>query len=269
MNVFLSWSGNRSKEVALFLKEWLSCVIQSIHPWVSSKDIDRGSLWFSEISQQLSETSVGIICLTQENKEKPWILFEAGALAKGLHSSRVCTFLIDLEPKDVGDPLAQFNHTLPEKESILDLVSTLNSAGEQKLLDDAVLSRVFETYWAQFEDGFRKIIDSTKPSPAKPRPQADILSEILDTTRSLSQRIRRIEDQAAQVQSLGGRADSRFDGDQLLGLAERKLAVDSDQIAKIVAESTRSLKKARDRLDASGALKKPPQFVLKRPPSKD
>lgn len=43
----------------------------------------------------------------------------AGALAIGdvplFSSNRVCTFLIDLKPEGLQDPIAQFNHTLPDK----------------------------------------------------------------------------------------------------------------------------------------------------------
>ena len=147
MNIFLSWSGERSRAVSDLLDEWLQCVIQAVEPWMSSKDIDRGTLWFSEISDQLQNTSIGIICLTKDNLEKPWILFEAGALAKGLKNTRVCTFLIDLEPNDVGTPLSQFNHTLPNKAGLWALVRTLNNALQDKGLKEKTLEQVFETYW--------------------------------------------------------------------------------------------------------------------------
>lgn len=194
MKVFLSWSGNRSKEVANLLNDWLCCVIQATRPWISSRDLDRGSLWFGEINDQLKDTTVGVICLTQENKSRPWILFEAGALAKGLSTSRVCTFLIDLEPKDIEDPLAQFNHTFPNRESILSLVKTLNSTLGANALDVRVLDQVFDTYWPQFEEKFKTIIKTTDAAPpAKPRPKEDVLGEILENTRVLSTRIRRLE----------------------------------------------------------------------------
>jgi hypothetical protein len=194
MKVFLSWSGNRSKEVASLLSEWLCCVIQAIRPWISTRDLDRGSLWFGEINDQLKDTTVGIICLTQENKTRPWILFEAGALAKGLSTSRVCTFLIDLEPKDIEDPLAQFNHTFPAKESILGLVKTLNSALGANGLDIRILDQVFETYWPQFEAKFSDILEQTiSNEPSKPRPKEDMLGEILENTRIMSSRIRKLE----------------------------------------------------------------------------
>jgi hypothetical protein len=42
MNVFISWSGERSKKVAELLDNWLQCVLQSVKPWMSSRGIDRG-----------------------------------------------------------------------------------------------------------------------------------------------------------------------------------------------------------------------------------
>ncbi|MCL6263735.1 toll/interleukin-1 receptor domain-containing protein [Craterilacuibacter sp. RT1T] len=194
MKVFLSWSGQRSKEVANLLSDWLCCVIQASRPWISTRDLDRGSLWFGEINDQLKDTTVGIICLTQENKTRPWILFEAGALAKGLTTSRVCTLLVDLEPKDIEDPLAQFNHTFPTRESVLGLVKTLNSTLSANGLDSRILEQVFDTYWPQFEKRFAEILSSTDAQPpSKPRPKEDVLGEILENTRILNSRIRKLE----------------------------------------------------------------------------
>ncbi|VVE87721.1 toll/interleukin-1 receptor domain-containing protein [Pandoraea bronchicola] len=194
MKVFLSWSGQRSKDVANLLSDWLCCVIQASRPWISTRDLDRGSLWFGEINDQLKDTTVGIICLTQENKTRPWILFEAGALAKGLTTSRVCTLLVDLEPKDIEDPLAQFNHTNPTKESVSGLVKTLNATLGANGLDVRILEQVFETYWPQFETRFAEILQTTKDQPpSKPRNKEDVLGEILENTRVLNSRIRRLE----------------------------------------------------------------------------
>lgn len=194
MKVFLSWSGQRSKEVANLLNDWLCCVIQATRPWISTRDLDRGSLWFGEINDQLKDTTVGIICLTQENKTRPWILFEAGALAKGLSTSRVCTLLVDLEPKDIEDPLAQFNHTFPNRESVLGLVKTLNSTLASNGLDNRILEQVFDTYWPQFESRFATILGSTEAQPpSKPRPKEDVIGEILENTRMLNSKIRRLE----------------------------------------------------------------------------
>lgn len=211
MKIFLSWSGARSKEIANLLSDWLCCVIQAARPWISTRDLDRGSLWFGEINDQLKDTTVGIICLTQENKNRPWILFEAGALAKGLSTSRVCTLLIDLEPKDVEDPLAQFNHTLPNKESVFGLIRTLNSSLGATGLDLRVLDQVFLTYWPQFEEKFKAALTSTESlHPPKPRPKEDVLGEILENTRMLSSKIRKLEFDTERARSI----EERFDSEQ-------------------------------------------------------
>jgi hypothetical protein len=193
MKVFLSWSGQRSKLVAELLNDWLRCVLQAVRPWISSRDIDRGALWFSQISEQLCETGIGIVCLTSENKNRPWILFEAGALAKGLTSSRVCTFLIDLTPTDIEDPLAQFNHTFPTKDSMAALVRTLNASLQENTLDDRVLENVFETYWPQFEQQFRAALAQSPSAPAVERTDDSILKEILTNTRKLTSKVRDLE----------------------------------------------------------------------------
>lgn len=194
MKVFISWSGTRSHEVAKILNTWIKCTIQAVQPWLSSKDIDRGSLWFTQISEQLAQTSIGIVCLTQENKNNAWILFESGALAKGLSSNRVCTLLIDLEPTDIKDPLAQFNHSKTDKIGMYQLLHTINlSLGENKL-PDPILESVFETYWPDFESKLANVMGSTPEPPVEEkRDDNDIMKEILNTVRSLDKRLVGVE----------------------------------------------------------------------------
>ena len=194
MKIFVSWSGKRSKAVAELMSDWLKCVIQASQPWISTRDIDRGAIWFSEINDKLKDVSVGVVCLTQENKNKPWILFETGALAKGLTTNRVCTFLVDLKPEDLQDPLGQFNHTTPDRSSVWALARTINDCLDDKALDERILEQVFETYWPQFEEKFNSALEDNQPDEiVPPRSEQDILSEILNNTRSLSNRIRVLE----------------------------------------------------------------------------
>jgi len=202
MKVFMSWSGDRSREVAKLLDYWVKCVVQASRPWISTSGIDSGSIWFNQINSELQDTTFGIICLTKENKEAPWILFESGALAKGLASSRVCTFLIDLETKDIRDPLAQFNHTLPNSESMWKLITTLNaSLPESSRLDVVILKGVFETYWPQFEQKFLIILkEYPETTIVEPRKQEDILTEILESTRGLERRMRAVENGTRNIE---------------------------------------------------------------------
>lgn len=259
MKIFISWSGNRSKAVAEVLSDWIKCVLQASEPWISTQHIDRGSLWFTEINEKLRDISVGIVCLTQENKDKPWILFESGALAKGLSSNRVCTFLVDLYPHDLTDPLAQFNHTVPGKSGVWGLVRTLNSCLAEKALDERVLDKAFEVYWPIFESEFKKALAENAPEKqAKPRSKDDVMMEILLATRDMSRRVGVIESQQRKLGSSSlrprlARADvlnSLRNGISVAEISERAIrrGVKPDEVEEIVNEVL---------MDEAGVIRKP------------
>lgn len=196
MKVFISWSKSLSQECAELLRDWIKCTLQASKPWMSSQDLDKGTVWFNEISTQLSDTSIGIICLTKENKNNPWILFESGALAKGLTEKRVYTFLIDLKPKDIEPPLSQFNHTLPTEVEMKKLLVSINNQLGDKALEDKILNQVFDMYWPDLDEGLKSAIKNHPISEVEineERKPDDLLSEILNITRNLDKRIRSVE----------------------------------------------------------------------------
>ncbi len=198
MKVFISWSGARSNQVANLLSSWLKCVLQASKPWISS-DMDRGIVWFNTINEALADTNTGIICLTADNLNSPWILFETGSLSNGLTDKRVCTFLIDVKPADVEPPLSQFNHTEPNRNSMLNLIKTINGRLGDKQLDTETLQTVFDTYYPQFEKQFSEIISKTEAGKGDStknvviRSEQEMLEEVLVTVRNLNQRVGRIE----------------------------------------------------------------------------
>lgn len=192
MKVFLSWSGERSKQVANLLSSWLSDVMQHVKPWFSP-EMDRGTVWFNQIFEALSDISVGVICITRENLNAPWILFESGAIAKGVSSNRVCTLLIDIKPEDISPPLSQFNASLPTHESMFALVKTINEASGEMKLSEEQLKRAFDVHWPIFDREFKQILKDTKPmiinKTPPPRSQEEILSEILTTVRRIERNV--------------------------------------------------------------------------------
>lgn len=189
MQVFLSWSGERSRVVAEALSKWLSQVIQAVEPWISV-DIEKGVRWAPEVAERLEKSRVGIICLTPENLESRWILFEAGALSK-TKDAYVCTFLLALTPAEVEPPLGQFQHTSFEKQDVARLVRTVNASvarDGEKSLSESVLTDVFETFWPQLEAKLNTVL-AQQPEAARPkRSESEILDEILTTVRSMERR---------------------------------------------------------------------------------
>ena len=71
MDVFVSWSGKRSKALARALAKWLHNVHHYLKPWMSDKDLRKGDRWLSVIGDKLSEYQVGIVCVTPENVDSP------------------------------------------------------------------------------------------------------------------------------------------------------------------------------------------------------
>jgi hypothetical protein len=128
MKVFLSWSGNRSHRVAIVFRDWLPSVIQSLVPYVSSEDIDKGARWSTDIAKELEDSTFGILCVTKDNVNAPWLTFEAGALSKTMDKAFVCPFLFDIKRSEVDGPILQFQSTILEKDDIQKLVRTLNKA---------------------------------------------------------------------------------------------------------------------------------------------
>jgi len=184
MKVFLSWSGDRSKEIAEALKSWLPQVIQATEPWISS-DIEKGTRWSPKIVDELEKSKVGIICLTRENLNENWILFEAGALSK-TKDAHVCTFLLGVKPSDIEQPLAQFQHTQFEKEDVRKLIHTINQSLEktnERPLSEKTINEVFDTFWPKIEEKLEKIVKKLPETEQEVRTEREILEEILESVR--------------------------------------------------------------------------------------
>ncbi len=183
MKVFISWSGQRSAAVADALRYWLPKVIQALEPWTSAEDIEKGARWRSGLASELEQSSVGIICLTRENLDSTWIHFEAGALSKQQQKTLVCTFLFDLEPTDVREPLAQFQATTSKKDDVRKLIFTINNTLGDSKLPESELGESFEVWWPKLEERITKI--GGLAAPIIPiRTDRELLEEVLSLLRT-------------------------------------------------------------------------------------
>ena len=108
VKVFISWSGDPSRLIAKALAEWLRNVVQHVDPWMSDENIVSGARWNEAIAKELGETNFGIVCVTRGNQHAPWLIFEAGALAKSVEMARVVPLCIDLSFSEITGPLSGF-----------------------------------------------------------------------------------------------------------------------------------------------------------------
>lgn len=187
MQVFISWSGNRSRDVAAALRDWLPGVINSVEPFVSSEDVYAGSRWQTEINDQLDQTNFGIVCVTAANQREPWLHFEAGALAKAVDISRVVPLAIDLKPSDVQPPLGQFQAQPLTQGGIAALIKSLNAA-DPKPLSELQLDKALRVWWPELEKALAALepSDADESRSAHVRSDRDLLEEVLDMVRGLA-----------------------------------------------------------------------------------
>lgn len=188
MKVFISWSGKRSKALAFAVKEWLPLILQYAKPWVSDKDISAGDRWAQAIAGELENSNFGILCITPENINSQWILFEAGALSKSMLDSKVIPLLFDLELSDLSGPLSQFQASKVDEQGMLEVARAINSCSENKALDTAIEALV-PALWPRLEDELNNIPEK-QVSEKHMRPQTEILEDLVSQVRGLGARMR-------------------------------------------------------------------------------
>jgi hypothetical protein len=197
MDIFISWSGPRSRAVAEALKEYLPMIVNAFNPWLSCADIDKGARWISELSAALATAKAGIICLTPNNLTAPYILFESGALSKTVEKTYVCTLLIEMEPSDVSGPLAQFQATKPTKVELLQLLKTLNRALGNSAVKEQQLDATFELCWPKLNEKFQNL-PPDGPTGRPERPERELLEELIDLARTTSMDIAEVNHRVSE-----------------------------------------------------------------------
>ena len=164
MKIFLSWSGEPSRSIAEKFKNWLPNVLQYVEPYFSQKDIELGVRWANNLEKSLEENNFGLIFVTENNIDAPWINFEAGALSKNLKSKLVpimCKSNISLLN---NGPLNQFQSSKTiDKKSIKKLILEINKANEGELrLPDELVEKSFEKWWEDLDTELKDILSKTE-----------------------------------------------------------------------------------------------------------
>lgn len=232
MKIFISWSQSRSQSLAQAMNEWLKPVLHFVEPWLSTSDIQSGDRWGNELAKNLQDTNFGILCVTSDNLNAPWLLFEAGALAKSIDDGRVVPLLLDLEKSDLSGPLTQFQAEKADKEGIRKLVESLNRAAVSPITQD-MLNTLFEALWPKLEEKISEIPSSSAPQK-KIRPQSEVLEELVAGVRSVEMRVR---DALEDGPDFRQRRRRRFHPDMFYELRHRMALEPGDPIQILIAAS--------------------------------
>jgi hypothetical protein len=189
MNIFISWSGERSRFLANALKSLLRRTLQATRPFMSDSDIAAGVEWFGEVRTRLAASTFGIVCVTNENYQSPWLHFEAGALSNHLGGgSRVVPYLLDFEPAKLSTPLSMFQAKCFKRDDTLALLRSVNAATAEPLIHSRELDEQFDKWWLDFENDVMAI-KATNAQPPKGPTQEELMTSISAQLSMLVQRI--------------------------------------------------------------------------------
>lgn len=194
MKLFLSWSGQTSRSIAKQFRKWLPMLLQHVQPYLSSADIDKGSRWSTDIANELQASNFGLIFITPDNTQAPWIMFEAGALAKAVDTSVVAPILFNVPQAQLRDsPLVQFQLTPFEREEVKSLVHLINRTATENQVPVQTLDALFDKLWPDLEAEIVAILKGhvdVAPEPKKPRDQqASAIEELVVNTRNILKRL--------------------------------------------------------------------------------
>ncbi|WP_157910500.1 toll/interleukin-1 receptor domain-containing protein [Pseudofrankia sp. BMG5.36] len=181
MRVFISWSGETMKLAAESLREWMRLVLAPVDPWVSSQDILTGTRSMSELAKILASTKVGIICVSPQTQNSPWVNFEAGALSRSLEEGKVIPFLIGLKTADLKLPLSQFQAVDSAKpDEVAAMIKMINQELPSPVPSE-VVDKLLSTFWedlAEKMDTVRKSLNSTPAGTGSSvRPDRELIEE--------------------------------------------------------------------------------------------
>lgn len=186
VKIFLSWSGDISRQAASLWRDWLPIVLNACDPWMSEDDVDKGAQWLSEISNHLKDSFIAILFLTPENVHSDWLHFEAGAVAKNKSATLVCTYLMGITKSELAHPLSMFQATSPTKDDTFKLISAINKNLGSMKLSESQCRTSFESRWNDLSHKLHKLEDKTKVLKVQNqiRPEREMIREILEMMRA-------------------------------------------------------------------------------------
>ncbi|MFO0943050.1 MAG: toll/interleukin-1 receptor domain-containing protein [Pirellulales bacterium] len=181
MKVFISWSGDTSKEIGTILRKYLPLMLQDVDAFLSRHDIESGARWAERIQLELEQSSYGLVLLTRSNLSAKWLLFEAGAISKLKNSATTCLLCGELEETDVTGPLAQFQFQKFERDPFFQLMRDMNGR-LAKPIKERPLDLILQKWWPDIDEEYKAAIlkySAQETEEKNPRNEREFQDEIL------------------------------------------------------------------------------------------
>jgi predicted nucleotide-binding protein len=151
--------------------------------------MEAGTRWTSELEFALQESRVGILCLTPENIDAPWVSFEAGALSRSVQKALVCPYLLGFPASELRGPLVHFQAVTADEQGTRRLLESINRLFGDAAVSEKHLTRIFDVFWPELNQTISQLIQPSARSAhrgeavhmrAEGVADADILSRIVE-----------------------------------------------------------------------------------------
>jgi TIR domain len=194
MNIFVSWSGRRSREAAEIFRRLIPLVLQRANLFMATENIESGANWAHSIDDAIKKADAGLVFLTRNNLNNPWLAFEVGALSRTLRPNRCFPILVDLSYRDLSGPFAIFQAIALTREDIQRLLFTLNADMESSV-SESVLQTLFDTIWPDFAARIHSLVEAAddQRSSALQASDSEKLNFLIEELESLKRRISKVE----------------------------------------------------------------------------
>lgn len=146
MNVFVSWSGCRTRVLAAALGRLLHSLQLGVNAWSSAQGITAGKLWRTELFKQLKRARIGIICVSRYSVKSEWVQFEIGALCTSLPDEHLFPYLVDIDADAVPDTLKDLQCCRANEEETWQLVGAIHRLVHDSEPDERCRT-AFDDHW--------------------------------------------------------------------------------------------------------------------------
>ena len=174
--IFISWSKNKSKELAEATKNFLENTLGNSIEFFFSPEMYKGTCADNEIHKNLLECDKCLVCITSENFKNPWLLYEAGVVYGANYSKANKRIVIPILFEDVPEwsswvdkPLNRYvtiqlqnsNHEFAVgKKSFIEFLTELACEFNIKFEKER-----FNRNWSTYEKEIKKILEKGQLIP--------------------------------------------------------------------------------------------------------
>ena len=186
MRIFISWSKDKSRQLAEETKKFISNILGNPVEFFFSPEMYKGTRVDNQIHEELLKCDKCIVCITSENFKNPWLLYEAGIIFGSNHSKTNKGIVIPILFEPIPDwsswidkPLNQY---VPIQMQSYNREFDSGKKDFKHFLDELAIElnigiKNFNKYWNLYEKAINEILEKEQLIPESCR---DLVDRILE-----------------------------------------------------------------------------------------